>query len=64
MALDTGREDNCRLAMLQMRMLVARFAWSFNAELIDPGEPLYEDRFVARRGTLRIHVTPVRSTSE
>jgi hypothetical protein len=45
--------------MLQMRMLVARFAWSFDAELIDHEEPLYEDRFVARRGTLRIRVKPV-----
>ena len=55
----SGIEVEFRLAMLQMRMLVARFAWSFEAELIDPEEPLYEDRFVARRGTLRIRVKPV-----
>ena len=46
--------------MLQMRVLVAVFVWWFEAELVEDNEPLYEDRFVARRGSLRIRVTPVK----
>ena len=45
--------------MLQMRVLVAMFVWWFEAELVEEEEPLYEDRFVARRGPLKIRVTPV-----
>ena len=52
--------SDCRLAMLEMRLLIAYFMWYFDAELIEPEEPLYEDRFVARRGALQIRVRPVR----
>ena len=55
---DAGDTKN-RLAMLQMRLLIAIFVWSFDAELIEEKEPLYEDRFVARRGPLNIRVTPI-----
>jgi hypothetical protein len=45
--------------MLEMRLLIATFVWHFDAELATPEEPLYEDRFVARRGALDIRITPV-----
>ena len=45
---------------MQMRVLVATFIWWFDAEVVDEKEPLYEDRFVARRGSLKIRVTPVK----
>lgn len=46
--------------MMQMKVLVAMFVWWFEAELVDDREPLYEDRFVARRGSLKLSVTPVK----
>jgi len=45
--------------MLEMRLLIANFVWHFDAELTTPDEPLFEDRFVARRGPLEIKITPV-----
>ena len=45
--------------MLEMRLLIATFVWHFDAELTTSEEPLYEDRFVARRGPLDIRITPV-----
>jgi hypothetical protein len=46
--------------MMQMKVLVAMFVWWFDAALVEDKEPLYEDRFAARRGSLKIHVTPVK----
>lgn len=46
--------------MFQMRLLIAIFVWNFDVELADNCEPLYEDRFIARRGALNVMVTPVR----
>ena len=46
--------------MLEMRLLIAYFVWHFDAELVQLEEPLFEDRFVARRGALEIRVQPVR----
>ena len=45
--------------MLEMRLLIASFVWHFDAGLTTPGEPLFEDRFVARRGPLEIKITRV-----
>ena len=42
--------------MLEMRLLISHFAWHFDAELVDEKEPSYEDRFVVRRGSLRLNV--------
>ena len=47
------------LALLEMRLLLAYFVWNFDAELVSKVEPLFEDRFVARRGVLEIRVKPV-----
>ena len=43
-----------------MRLIIATFVWHFDAELISSEEPLYEDRFVARRGALDIRVKPTK----
>jgi len=45
--------------MLEMRLLIASLVWHFDAQLTTPDEPLFEDRFVARRGALEIKITPV-----
>ena len=45
--------------MLEMRLLLAHFVWHFDASLVNKVEPLYEDRFVARRGPLHISVAPI-----
>lgn len=45
-------------------MLLAYFVWHFDAELVHPEEPIYEDMFVATRGPLRLRVTPVHAKSQ
>ena len=42
--------------MLEMKLLVSYFVWYFDATLCHEQEPLYEDRFVSRRGSLFIKV--------
>jgi hypothetical protein len=39
-----------------MRLVIALFVWHLDAELVNLEEPLYEDRFVGRRGPLEIRV--------
>jgi hypothetical protein len=41
-----------------MRLLLAYFVWYFDAELVGHEAPVFEDRFVARRGSLEIRVKP------
>lgn len=53
-------EANGSLALLEMRLLIANFVWWFHAELVEEKEPLYEDRFVARRGPLNVRITSVK----
>jgi hypothetical protein len=50
-----------RLALLEIRLLIAYFVWYFDAELVHHEEPAFEDRFVARRGVLDIRVQPIRT---
>jgi cytochrome P450 len=52
-----------RLAMMEMRMLLAYFVWHFDAELVHPEEPVYEDIFIATRGPLELRVKPARVES-
>jgi len=47
--------------MLEMRLLIAYFVWHFDATLVSREEPLYEDRFVIRRGPLQVLITPIQS---
>ena len=42
------------LALLELRIVIARFVYRFDAELVDRKEPYYQDAFVARRGALPI----------
>ena len=42
--------------MLEMRLLIAYFVWHFDAALVNNQEPVYEDRFVVRRGPCEIQV--------
>ena len=44
------------LAMVELRLVIARFAFRFDAELVDNNEPYYQDAFVARRGALPIKI--------
>ena len=55
-------DNDYRLAMLEMRLLIAYFVWHFDAELVRKEEPYFEDRFVARRGPLEIRVKPIRES--
>lgn len=50
-----------RLAMMEMRMMLAYFAWNFDAELVHPEEPVYEDIFIATRGPLELRIRPIRT---
>jgi len=47
---------NSRLALLEMRLLISLFIWHFDGKLVSEQEPFYEDRFVARRGSLFVSV--------
>jgi hypothetical protein len=52
-------DSRISLAVLEMRLIIVLFVWHFDAELVSSEEPLYEDRFVARRGALDIRVKSV-----
>ena len=47
--------------MMELKMGLATFAWSFDARLASAGqsEPTYRDNFVVRRGSLEVVITPV-----
>jgi hypothetical protein len=53
-------DSRISLAVLEMRLIIATFVWHFDAELVSSEEPLYEDRFAARRGALDIRVKPTK----
>ena len=43
--------------MLEMRLFISYFVWHFrDAQLVYNEEPLFEDRFVARRGPLEVRL--------
>jgi cytochrome P450 len=47
-----------RLAMMELRMSLAMFVWSFDADFaeVDQPEPYYKDAFAALRGSLPIRI--------
>jgi cytochrome P450 len=44
------------LALIELRLVIARFVWRFDAELVEDKEPYYQDAFVVRRGALPIKI--------
>ena len=44
------------LALIELRLVIARFVYRFDAELVENKEPYYQDAFVARRGALPIKI--------
>lgn len=52
---------NSRLAMMELKMILAMFIWHFDAEFAEVGqlEPYYKDAFVALRGPLPIRIKRV-----
>jgi hypothetical protein len=49
-----------RLAMMELRMVLAAFAWTFDAELAEDGqaEPFYKDAFIVDRGPCPVRISP------
>lgn len=53
--------SDVRLALMELRMMIAMFVWHFDAEFVEEGqpEPFFEDAFVAMRGPLPLRVLRV-----
>lgn len=47
---------NERLAIMELKLILAMFVWSFDAELIDDKEPFYKEKFVVMRGPLHLRL--------
>ena len=46
---------------MEMRLAIAIFVWSFDAEFVEEGqkEPYFKDGLVASHGSLCLRITPV-----
>lgn len=42
--------------MMELKLVFAMLAWSFDVELAQDAEPTYTEKFVAMRGPLRVHL--------
>jgi cytochrome P450 len=53
--------ETFRLAMMELRTILASFVWFFDAEFVDLGqpEPFFKDAFTAGHGPLPIRIKPV-----
>lgn len=51
---------NFSLALMELRLVIAMFAWHFDAEFVEgQREPYYKDAFVVLRGALPVRIIPV-----
>jgi len=48
-----------RLALMELRLVLATFAWTFDLEFLEANqqEPYYRDAFVTLRGPLRLRLS-------
>ena len=49
-----------RLAMMELRMVLASFVWTFDVELAEEGqaEPYFVDAFITLRGPCPVRISP------
>jgi hypothetical protein len=49
-----------RLAIIELRMVLASFAWTFDVELAEDGqaEPYFMDAFIILRGPCPVRISP------
>ena len=52
--------SNIRLALMEIRSIIAMFVWHFDVEFVEPdqAEPYYKDGLAALRGSLPLRIRP------
>jgi hypothetical protein len=54
------RKAVCPENLMELRLVIATFAWHFDAEFAEgQREPYYKDAFVVLRGALPVRIIPV-----
>jgi hypothetical protein len=56
-----GKFSDFRLALMEIRIVIALLVWWFDAEFVEEGqkEPYYKDLVAAVHGPLRLRIRPL-----